>query len=45
MDGPHWAVSIRSDALGLLAFISPALFFRTLVSVPNVLGDWWRNLE
>lgn len=43
--GQHWAVKLWSEAFGMLAYILPAWFFRIVVSLPKVSGDWWKFLE
>ena len=43
--GHHWAVKLWSEAFGLLAFIFPAWFFRIIVAMPKVSGDWWKFLQ
>ena len=43
--GQHWAVKLWSEAFMLLAYLLPAWFFRIVVAMPKVSGDWWKFLN
>ena len=38
----HWAIKLLNEGIAPLGFFFPTWFFRTVITIPKLMDDWWK---